>query len=241
MKHLRFLVQNFPQSQIHNLVFFELLCLSGLYVISLKYENDLEKDDMDFSFAELRQNPKITRYVEILSMWNKKMNLVQENTLGDVFFRHVLDCAQVVKFLDYSDYIIDVGSGAGLPGIVLSIMGFQNVTLCEKSFKKCVFLEDVQSQLGLDCKVYNGDVFEMRVPFDVMSRSVLVSRAFGSLLDLLTILEKLNVSRGTFHKGRNYRNEVSEACSVFDFVVDVNSSVVAEDSVILCIRNVRRK
>lgn len=196
---------------------------------------------MEFSLGELRQNPKITRYIEILSMWNKKMNLVQENTLGDVFFRHVLDCAQVTEFLDRSDCIIDVGSGAGLPGVILSILGFQNVTLCEKNFKKCVFLEDVKGQLGLDCKIYDGDVFEMPVLSEVVSRSVLVSRAFGSLLGLLTVMEKLNVSRGTFHKGRNYRNEISEACSVFDFAVDINPSVVAEDSVILCVRDVRRK
>lgn len=196
---------------------------------------------MEFSLGELRQNPKITRYVEILSIWNKKMNLVQENTLGDVFFRHVLDCAQVTKFLDRSDYIIDVGSGAGLPGIILSILGFQNVTLCEKNFKKCIFLEDVKGRLGLDCKIYNGDVFEVQIPSDIVSRGVLVSRAFGSLLDLLSVMEKLNVSRGTFHKGRNYRNEISEACFVFDFVFDVNPSVVAADSVILCVRDVRRK
>ena len=188
----------------------------------------------------MTQNELLDRYIVIISKWNKKINLVQEDTLGNAFERHIKDSLQIQDYLDRNTLIIDVGSGAGLPGIVLAILGF-NVVLCEKNFKKCTFLRDVKSRLNLNCEVYNGDIFELKIPGDQRNKAVLVSRAFGSLLKLLEVMEKLNVSRGTFHKGENYQVEINEAKEKFDFEVTANQSKTNSKSVILNISNVRRK
>ena len=189
----------------------------------------------------MKQDELIRQYVEHLIKWNKYINLVQYDTLNDVYERHIADCMQINKFLTKDDYIIDVGSGAGLPGIILSILGYKNVTLCEKNYKKCIFLHDMKATLKLGYTIFNGDIFEYQIPEQKLRNAVLVSRAFGSLEKLLGIMEHLNVSRGTFHKGRTYKNEIAEASQKYEFECKVAPSKTASDGVILNVSEVRRK
>ena len=188
----------------------------------------------------MTQNEALDKFIVLLSQWNKKINLVQAGTMPDVLKRHIKDSLQVRDYLDKDNFVIDVGSGAGFPGIVLSIVGF-SVVLCEKNFKKSVFLMDVKSRLNLDCDVFNGDVFDLKIPDEQRAKAVLISRAFGSLLKLLEVMEKLNVSRGIFHKGESFQLEINEAKQEFDFDYKVNQSITNKKSVILSISNVRRK
>lgn len=192
-------------------------------------------------FRKMTQEELIQKYIENLIRWNKYINLVQEDTLSNVHDRHIRDCKQISKFLNRDDHIIDVGSGAGLPGIILSILGYKNITLCEKNYKKCIFLYDTKSKLGLNFQVYNGDIFEYKIPETNLKNSVLISRAFGSLGKLLRIMERLNVSRGTFHKGKTYQNELDATSEVYQFRYEAAQSETEPESVILNITEVRRK
>ena len=189
----------------------------------------------------MTQNELFDQYIVNLTKWNKKINLVQNDSLHNVFERHVKDSLQTQELLGKDDYIIDIGSGAGFPGIVLSICGFSKVTLCEKNFKKCVFLREVKNKLNLDFNVYNGDIYKLNVPRETLSKTVAVSRAFGSLLKLLEIMEKLGIERGVFHKGENFYSEIEEANSEFKFDYKQIQSVTNEKSVILSIDKIRRK
>lgn len=190
---------------------------------------------------DMTQNELITAYIENLIFWNRHINLVQHDTLQDVYERHVRDCQQICKFLNLEDTIIDIGSGAGLPGVILSIMGYEDVTLCEKNYKKCIFLHELKSKLKLNYKVYNGDVFTYHISDDKVNSAVLVSRAFGSLERLLSVMEKLHVSRGTFHKGRTYRNELAKAMEVYQFDYSTEPSETDPESVIINIAKVRKQ
>lgn len=192
-------------------------------------------------FRKMTQEELIQKYIENLISWNKHINLVQEDTLSNVYDRHIKDCKQISKFLNKDDHIIDVGSGAGLPGIILSILGYKNVTLCEKNYKKCIFLHDTKSKLELNFQVYNGDIFEYKVPEINLANSVLVSRAFGALEKLLRVMEKLNVSRGTFHKGKTHQSELDAASDAYQFRYEAVQSEAEPESVILNITEVRRK
>ncbi len=192
-------------------------------------------------FEDMTQEELIRLYIEHLIKWNQYINLVQYNSLNDVYERHITDCMQINKFLTKDDYIIDVGSGAGLPGVILSMSGYKNVILCEKNYKKCIFLHDIKSKLKLDYAIFNGDIFEYQVPEQKLKSAVLVSRAFSSLEKLLSVMERLKVSRGTFHKGRTYKNEIEEASQVYHFEFEIEPSQTAPDSVILNISEVRRK
>lgn len=188
-----------------------------------------------------RESELFDKYQAILKAWNKKMNLVQRETLKDYFNRHVRDSLQIAEFIDSEDFIIDIGSGAGFPGVPLAIMGFSNVLLCEKNFKKCVFLNYLKERLGLDCSVYNGDVFDLDVSRETLSKAVAVSRAFGELSKLLKVLTVNGISRGVFHKGETYMDEVREAQKEFEFEYIVKSSVTSPKSAILLIDNVKEK
>lgn len=189
----------------------------------------------------MNQNELFDQYIVNLTKWNKKMNLVQNDSLKNVFERHIKDSLQIQKFLNKNDYIVDIGSGAGFPGIVLSICGFRNIALCEKNFKKCIFLNEIKNKLGLDFVVYNGDIYELNVPRGTLSKTVAVSRAFGSLSKLLDVMAKLSIKRGVFHKGECFYDEIKEAELEFEFNYTKTQSITNEKSVILDINNIRRK
>ena len=83
-------------------------------------------------------------YGELLLKWQSKINLVSDKTLDDMWRRHFLDSAQLFGLLPGNNpSILDVGSGAGFPGLVLVLMGARNVTLIESDTKKCMFLREV--------------------------------------------------------------------------------------------------
>jgi Predicted S-adenosylmethionine-dependent methyltransferase involved in bacterial cell division len=95
---------------------------------------------------------------------NRKMSLISKNSENIAIDRHYVDCAQLIKYLDKSDKtILDIGSGAGLPGIILDIIKKDynlefSTHLVEKSPKKVKFLNEANSFLDLDIKIHNCDV-----------------------------------------------------------------------------------
>ena len=90
-------------------------------------------------------------YLTELTKWQKNLNLVGLSTLYDPWRRHILDCGQVARHIANKNVeIIDVGSGAGLPGVILSIMGFSNVSMVESDYKKTSFFLEVLRNLKVN-------------------------------------------------------------------------------------------
>ena len=114
-------------------------------------------EDEIFNYNVSRETyDKIDSFVKLLTEWNQKMNLVSKNSLADVWMRHVLDSAQLMTYLPTDLYhLVDIGSGAGFPAIVLAIMLQEKnpaakITLIESINKKTVYLNDVREKLGLN-------------------------------------------------------------------------------------------
>ena len=102
---------------------------------------------------------KLSAYVDLLLKWNSKINLISKNTVDEVWIRHILDSAQIIKYIEDKSYrVLDVGSGAGLPGIILSILGVENITLVDSDQRKCSFLLEAARLLNLKLKVINDRV-----------------------------------------------------------------------------------
>ena len=100
---------------------------------------------------------KLSAYVDLLIKWQRRINLVGPNTVADVWRRHLLDSAQLYSHLaDPKARLLDLGSGAGFPGLVLSILGAKDVTLIESNQKKCSFLGEVIRQTGCAAQVFKG-------------------------------------------------------------------------------------
>ena len=95
-------------------------------------------------------------YLELLRKWQRRINLVANSTLIDAWQRHILDSAQLAKFYPpNTKKILDVGSGAGFPGLVLAILGGVEVDLVESNHRKAIFLSTVINSLSLPAKVHN--------------------------------------------------------------------------------------
>jgi 16S rRNA (guanine527-N7)-methyltransferase len=194
---------------------------------------------------EVDPNSTIDEYVRLLGSWNSKMNLVRFDSESDIVDRHIRDSQQICNYIDFRSTVLDVGSGAGFPGVILSICGFEEVILCENNFKKSIFLNEIKERLGLKLDILNDSVYELRAD-DCVSRGMLsnvtmVSRAFGSLVELMTIMNMLEIKNGVFHKGRSYLAEIQDADKKFEFDLQTEKSTTSDDGVIVLVSNLERK
>lgn len=135
--------------------------------------------------------------------------------------------------------IIDVGTGAGFPGLVLAMCGFPNVTLCDSNFKKCIFLEEVARQTDTTVSIIHKRVEDITQKFDVI-----LSRALTELVKLCFIMEQVSRnsnSLGIFHKGKSWKDEIKDAHKCWDFDMKCYKSITSDASVILSLSKLKSK
>ena len=187
---------------------------------------------------------KLTKYHEFLIENNKKMSLISKKSEEIAVKRHYEDCAQIIKYLDKSDKtILDVGTGAGLPGIILEIIKKEydmtfSTHLVEKSPKKGKFLEKANSFLDLDLKIHNCDVASMKKK----NFTTLISRAFKPMRNFLEIISKaqLMFTKIIMMKGENYFDEFNEAKKYFEINCDIYDSITNPSSKLFVIKGVTK-
>ncbi len=152
---------------------------------------------------------KLYEYKKILIKENQNMNLIGKSTIIDLDERHLLDCIQIVKYLpQHEKSVMDIGTGAGLPGIILSIIGFKNLHLVEKSPKKSFFLENCKLRLGLNYVVHNKSISEI----SNLNVDCITARAFASIEKIIFMTNKIINKQTKFIllKGRSYLTELSK-------------------------------
>lgn len=178
-------------------------------------------------------------YFELLTQWNKAIPLVQEKTLGEFIVRHIIDSLQIAPLLPGPNALtIDIGTGAGFPGLALAIYGFKNITLIESNRKKTLFLEEVTRKTKAAVTIRNERAESITEKFDFI-----VSRACSSLTNLLLLMQ--NVSRetsvGIFHKGASVQKEIEEAELKWTFDYELKNSITDDQAKIIIVRNVGKK
>ncbi|MBT6415316.1 16S rRNA (guanine(527)-N(7))-methyltransferase RsmG [Candidatus Puniceispirillum sp.] len=152
---------------------------------------------------------KFTIYLALLEKWQRSVNLVARTTLDIAWQRHILDSGQLGRYLPGGcQSILDVGSGAGFPGLVLSIMGDATVHLVESDHKKTVFLQTVIRELGLSAMVHNDRIEQL----PAMAPDVITARAFAPLGKAIGLLAPHMASHTVLLllKGRNVEEELTE-------------------------------
>ena len=179
----------------------------------------------------------IEKYIKILLEWQKHVNLISKNTISDIKKRHILDSAQLWKYIpDSSKTLTDVGSGGGFPGIVLGILnktyGFPlKITLIESDSKKAIFLTEVNRQLKLNLNILTERVEKV----ENLKSDVIVARAFSELNQILLLCQKI-VSRETIlilPKGKGYKEEVKNCqfkCKIEQFSNEYSEGVILKIS-----------
>lgn len=183
-------------------------------------------------------------FEDLVVLWNPAINLISNSSISDLWSRHIIDSAQLFLFtLPDEGLWLDVGSGGGFPGIVVSIVAKElapslRVVLVESDNRKCVFLRTVIRELGLSVKVINDRIENVKLD-DVVYLS---ARALRNLNSLLFIVEN-NVSRETvcvFPKGRSYKKELVESQKNWKFDFNLIDSNTSEDSKVIVLKGLER-
>jgi 16S rRNA (guanine527-N7)-methyltransferase len=186
--------------------FFKLLNIKKLRAIEL-LEPMLEKYCKENFENSSDVSNKLLEYKKLLLDANQHMNLIGKSTIDDFDQRHFLDCIQIHEYMNEKDKLtVDLGTGAGLPGILLSIIGYKNLHLVEKSPKKSAFLENCKLRLGLDCTIHNQPLAEVALS----NTRYIVARAFAPISKILNFTKQMVTDQTQYIllKGRSYLEEL---------------------------------
>ena len=196
--------------------------------VSRETLNDLE----DYSKAIIRKNQDI--------------NLISKGTEKSIKQRHIEDSAQIIEFIDKKDIKIctDLGSGAGLPGIVLGILmkpkkqAFKLI-FYEKSYHKSIFLKEMIKKFNLNSEVHQKNIFYEKK----LSTDVIISRAFKPLPIIFQIAQSnfKNFKYIILFLGKSGKNILVDALKSWKFDYEKKESLTSQESMIVKISNLRKK
>lgn len=208
----------------------------------------MRKDPFEF----LNQYVKVSRetferlntYHDLLLKWQPKINLVGPDTIQDFWNRHFLDSLQLLHHIpDQNNRIVDLGSGAGFPGMALAIAGCSDVHLIESDTRKATFLREVSRVTHTTISIHASRIESAKID----NISIITSRACSNLDTLLRFSSRL-VSHETFclfHKGKNYSMELDDANKHWHFnctiIPSIVSSITDSQGVILKIEHLRER
>lgn len=141
------------------------------------------------------------RYVKLILEWNRKTNLTSKHNAKARIYDFICEGIALGRLLDNKEAIVvDIGSGAGFPGVVLSILGFENVNLVEINYKKAAFLQYATAELGLKAKVHNDDVRKVILP----QVDYITSKAVTRADDLISLCNGITSPKTKFFLCKNY-------------------------------------
>ena len=188
----------------------------------------------------------LKKYEQILKETNKKFNLIGSSTVENIWNRHFLDSSQVIDLIEENDKtLIDIGSGAGFPGLILAILAKDrkkiiNIKLIEKSPKKVKFLKQIINELNLNVEVMNKNIFEYSKK---LSSDILVTRAFKPLEIILKLIHTKveNWKKIFIFLGKTGKSELIRASKIWDIEYKQRMSITSNDSIIIDIKRLRKK
>jgi 16S rRNA (guanine527-N7)-methyltransferase len=183
---------------------------------------------------------RLEEFVVLLLKWNKRINLISKFSEGGLWERHILDSAQLYAHLNPETRVMDIGSGGGFPGIVLSIMGLQHISLIEADERKALFLQQAAKISKQSVTVYNKRVESVR-PHQV---ECITARGFASIAGILDITKTWQEEASIPYlllKGKRYEEELSEAEEFWDFESHIVPSLTNPEGVVIHLKNVHKK
>ncbi len=202
----------------------------------LKYQNVPRETLIDFEL-----------FIAMLQHGNDKINIISKETAKNevIRARHIIDSAQIIEFVDLNSNIItDIGSGGGMPGIIISIMiknrkNLAKVHLYEKSHYKSSFLRKVSRDLKLNTEVMQENIFEAQN----LDSGTIMARAFKPLPIILDLVYKNFSSYKNLivFMGKNGEKVLEETLMNWDFDFEKKKSITSEDSFLLNIKKIKKK
>lgn len=196
---------------------------------------------------------RLNLYESALRLWQPKINLIANATLDTVWQRHFADSAQLLALVPAgAKSVVDLGSGAGFPGLVLAILlagaaedagqGLSpRVTLVESDGRKCAFLREVARQTGTAVDILSTRIENPETQAKLGKADVITARALAPVDRLLGLAAPLfgDETVGLFLKGRGVSAEIEAARALWAFDVALVGSLTADDANIVVIRKLR--
>ena len=188
------------------------------------------KKSLNFSDHSIE---KLKKFTNLVLKENQNYNLIAKSTENQIWFRHILDSAQLVKFIDFKlNSLADLGTGAGFPGLVVEIFNKNkafHVKLYEKSPVKRRFLMGVIKELGLNAEVL-GDVRD-----EVIDSEIIMCRAFKKLDQIIQVSREIakKPHKLMILKGQNAQKEIKNSFKTKKYPYKLESSMTNKDSKII--------
>ena len=186
-------------------------------------------------------------YISMIIEKNKKINIISQNTSSKkaIIDRHIIDSAQIIDFVDFNcNTTTDLGSGAGLPGIVVAIIlknmkNNMDVHLYEKSYHKSRFLKEVSEKLNLNTKVFRKNIFEIKN----LETGTIMSRAFKPMPVVLDLVYEnfFKYKNLIFFMGKNGKKIFENSLKEWDLEYIEKKSLTNKDSFLLNIKKIKKK
>ena len=186
-------------------------------------------------------------YIGMLQEGNKEINIISKESAKDEVIRerHIVDSAQIIEFINLnSNKIIDIGTGGGMPGIIISIIlkNLRNSTkihLYEKSHHKSAFLRKVSRDLKLNTEIVHQNIFEAQN----LESGTIMARAFKPLPTVLDLIYKnfSSYKNLIMFMGKNGEKILEETLKSWDFDFEKKKSITSKDSFLLNIKNIKKK
>ena len=188
----------------------------------------------------------LIKYEDLLIKANEGLNLIGNSTINQIWTRHFLDSYQVIDFIDKNDNsLVDLGSGAGFPGLVLAIASKDKkiplkIKLIEKSSKKVKFLKEIINELNLKVDVYNQNIFKEQIN---LIGDVFVARAFKPLKIILQLIHNQaeNWKKIFLFLGKTGKSELLDASKGWDIEYKQRMSITSSDSIVIEINKLKKK
>ena len=186
-------------------------------------------------------------YISMILEKNKKINLISQNTASKKYLinRHIIDSAQIIDFIDLnSNTIVDIGSGAGMPGIIVAIIlknmkNNMNVHLYEKSYHKSNFLKEVSEKLNLNTKIFQKNIYEIKK----IETGTIMSRAFKPMPVVLDLVYEnfFKYKNLIFFMGKSGKKVFESSKKKWELEYVERKSLTSEDSFLVNIKKIKKK
>jgi len=186
-------------------------------------------------------------YISMILEKNKKINLISQNTATKKYLinRHIVDSAQIIDFVDLnSNTIVDIGSGAGMPGIIVAIIlknmkNNMNVHLYEKSYHKSNFLKEVSEKLNLNTKIFQKNIYEIKK----IETGTIMSRAFKPMPVVLDLVYEnfFRYKNLIFFMGKSGKKVFESSKKKWELEYVERKSLTSKDSFLINIKKIKKK
>jgi 16S rRNA (guanine527-N7)-methyltransferase len=186
---------------------------------------------------------RLETYVSLLEQWQKRINLIGPATRDDIWSRHIADALQLLPLLPISvTSLADLGSGAGIPGLILAIARPLEAHLFESNLKKAAFLREAARRTEAKAQIHSMRIEKARFAAETIKAQAVMARALAALPKLLDYAAPFleNGAIGYFHKGQDVDAELTDATKSWRMQVEKHPSMTDSRGVILVVKEAHR-